>query len=202
MIGIAGPSCSGKSELARRLAQQLSAPVMSLDSYYIDLAHLPLEERARTNFDDPASLDEEVLTRQLRQLAAGEAIARPVYDFARHTRSAEVERVEPARFVVVEGLFTLHWPAVRALLDTKVYIDVQDAVCLERRLERDVRERGRTPESVRAQYATTVRPMAERYIHPTRRYAEVVVSGVAPLEISAAAVLAHIRGAGALPALD
>lgn len=191
LIGIAGPSCSGKSELAKRLQRELGAPVLTLDSYYRELAHLSLEERAGTNFDEPASLDEELLVAQVRSLAEGRAVDRPIYDFAHHTRSGEFERIEPAAHVVVEGLFALHWPELRALYGASVFIDVEDEVCFRRRLERDVRERGRTPESVRAQYERTVRPMAERYILPTRAWANLVVSGVDPLEKSAAAVLAH-----------
>lgn len=192
LIGIAGPSCSGKSELAKILKRELAAAVITLDSYYRELAHLPFEERARTNFDEPAALDEELLIAQVRSLANGCAVDRPVYDFARHTRSGEFERIEPAGFVVAEGLFALHWPELRALYGTSVFIDVDDEICFRRRLERDVRERGRTPESVRAQYENTVRPMAERYIRPARAWADVVVSGTEPLEKSALAVLARL----------
>ena len=195
LIGIAGPSCSGKSELTRRLAGILSAPVLALDSYYRELDHLELEERARSNFDQPAALDERMVFEHLRALARGQAIARPIYDFTTHSRTGEVEYLAPGAFVIVEGLFMLYWKEVRRLLSTKVYIHAGDEVCFERRLERDVRERGRTPESVYRQYAETVRPMAERYVWPARHYADLVVSGVEPLEKSSAAVLAHIARA-------
>jgi uridine kinase len=193
LIAVAGPSCSGKSELSKALRRRLGAPILGLDSYYRELGHLPLEERARMNFDEPAALDEELLIAQVRALAEGKAIDRPVYDFTRHTRSGGHERIEPAEFVIVEGLLALHWPELRALYNLKVYIDAGDEVCFRRRLKRDVRERGRTPESVRAQYAATVRPMAERYILPTRAWADVVVSGVEPLERSTATVLAKAQ---------
>jgi len=177
------------------LRRSLGAPVLGLDSYYRELGHLPLEERARMNFDEPAALDEALLIEQVRALADGRAIDRPVYDFTRHTRSGEFEHIEPARCVIVEGLLSLHWPELRALYGLKVYIDVDDEVCFRRRLERDIRERGRTPESVHAQYQATVRPMAERYILPTRAWADIVVSGVEPLERSTAAVLARANSA-------
>jgi uridine kinase len=192
LIAVAGPSCSGKSELSKRLQQELRAPVLGLDSYYLELAHLPLAERARMNFDKPAALDGDLLIAQVRSLAEGRAIERPVYDFSRHTRSGEFERIEPGGFVIVEGLLALHWPELRALYGTKVFIDADDEVCYRRRLDRDIRERGRTPESVHFQYYSTVRPMAERYILPTRAWADLVVSGVEPLERSTAAVLARV----------
>jgi len=178
--------------LSKALQAKLKAPVLGLDSYYRELAHLPLEERARTNFDEPAALDQDLLIAQVRWLGEGRAIDKPVYDFSRHTRSGEIERVEPAEYVIVEGLFALHWPELRELYGASVFIDVDDAVCYQRRLERDVRERARTPESVYAQYNAMVRPMAERYILPTRAWANVVVSGVEPLERTTAAVLAHV----------
>jgi uridine kinase len=193
LIGIAGPSCAGKSELSRRLSQTLAAPLFLLDSYYQDLAHLPFEQRAASNFDIPDALDHDLLLRHLRLLALGSEIDKPVYDFTRHLRASEVEHLEPARFVIVEGLFALYWEDVRSLFGTRVFITVADEICLQRRIERDVRERARTPESVMDQYRTTVRPMAEQYIHPTRRYAHLVVSGTDPLERTTAAVLVHVE---------
>lgn len=196
VIGIAGPSCSGKTELARRLVKLFSATapaVVSLDAYYRDLSVLCPEERAQCNFDIPGALDRELLAEHLRTLAHGEGIDRPVYLFSTHTRSPRRERVEPGAFVIVEGLFALYWEEVRGLLDTKVFVALEDSVCLSRRLARDTRERGRSPESVFVQYTETVRPMNERYVLPTRRFADVVVSGGGTLEESSAAVMAHIE---------
>jgi uridine kinase len=193
LIGIAGPSCAGKTELARRLAAELKAPVLALDSYYKDLAHLPFEQRARMNFDVPEALDEELVTEHVRRLAEGLEIAAPVYDFARHTRSEQVAWVRAERLAILEGLFTLYWPAVRERLGVKVYVGAPEEVCLARRLERDIRERGRTEESVRAQFRTTVAPMARRYIVPTAAYADLVLSGTDPIERSVAEVLRLIR---------
>jgi uridine kinase len=184
LIGIAGPSCSGKSEVSRRVAEVLGAPILSLDSYYRDLSHLSMEERARVNFDAPDSMDEDLLIRQVRELAHGMAIRKPIYDFTRHTPSDEYEFIEPAEFVIVEGLFALHWKEVRDLLDTRVFISADHEICFERRLYRDVRDRGRSEESVERQYRETVRPMCDKYILPTLRYAHLILNGVAPLERS------------------
>ena len=194
LIGVAGPSGSGKSELARCLAAALAAPVLSLDSYYRDLSHLPLAERARTNFDEPASLDDGLLLEHCAVLAAGGAIAVPGYDFTTHSRTASIERLEPADSVIVEGLFTLYWASLRRLLHAGVYVELEDETCFARRLARDVRERGRTPECIERQYRDTVRPMAELYIWPTRRHADVVVRGDAVLEESVAAVIGYLNG--------
>lgn len=193
LIGIAGPSCSGKSEVSRRVAEVLGAPVLSLDSYYRDLSHLTIEERAAVNFDAPDSMDSALLIRQIRELAAGIAIRKPIYDFSRHTPSDDFEFIEPAEFVVVEGLFALHWKEVRDLLHTRVFISADHEACFERRLYRDVRERGRTEESVHKQYRETVRPMCDQYIMPTLRYAHLVLNGVAPLERSVRFVTSQVR---------
>jgi uridine kinase len=119
----------------------------------------------------------------------------PVYDFTRHRRAPETQRLRPREFVILEGLFALYWKDIRELLGTKVFVAAEDQVCFERRLERDVRERGRSEESVLFQYSTTVRPMASRYVLPSRANADVVASGTDPLARSAALVLAHVEAA-------
>ena len=196
MIGIAGPSSSGKTELARRLAKNLSgAPILSLDSYYRGMEEIPLEARKKVNFDHPDALDWPLLGRHLQELSGGQAIDEPVYSFADYARTAATKHVAPADFVIVEGLFVLHWPELRALLDTKVYVDTEASVCFNRRLKRDVAERGRTPESVCEQYERTVRPSAEWFVIPSRRFADVIVSGEETLEHSAAAVMSALERA-------
>ncbi|MGA2263719.1 MAG: uridine kinase, partial [Acidobacteriota bacterium] len=193
LIGIAGPSCAGKTELATHLAADLSAAVLPLDCYYLDLSSHPLEERARFNFDEPRALDHKLFLQHLQALAAGNVIERPVYDFSIHTRTGKTESVRPGRFLIVEGLFVLHWEDVRALFGTRVFVDLPDGPCLERRIVRDVRERGRAPESVRLQFAETVQPMAALYVRPTRIFADLVIGGDQPIRESVDAVMAHIR---------
>jgi uridine kinase len=197
LIGIAGPSGAGKSELARQLEGRLpgTSSLVSLDSYYLPLTHLSIEERTRVNFDDPAALDWSLIRADVRRLASGRAIEEPVYLFDQHTRAAEARIVEPADFVIIEGLFILHDPLVREALDATIFVEAPGDVCLSRRLARDVVERGRSPESVMAQYAATVRPMAEKYVLPTKRHADLVVSGLNPIEESIAAVKDLLRQA-------
>ena len=193
LIGIAGPSGAGKSYLARYLADVLHARILALDSYYRDLSHLTAAERARNNFDAPEALEHELLIEQVACLKRAESVRLPVYDFATHTRSAKTSALAPGEIVIVEGLFALHWPGLRELLDTRVYVDLKDDTCLKRRKARDVRERGRTAQSVDEQYRATVRPMAERYVRPSAQHADVVVSGSERVERSAARVLAHYQ---------
>jgi uridine kinase len=166
--------------------------VLPLDAYYIDLAHLPLEQRAQSNFDVPTALDHDLFLAHLTALAAGREIARPIYDFATHSRTAATELVAPARFIIVEGLFVLYWEDVRQLFGTKVFVDLDDRTCLDRRILRDVKERGRTPESVLWQFGDTVRPMCDKYIRPTHQFADVVVRGDDALDHSVSAVMAHL----------
>lgn len=192
LIGIAGPSCSGKSEVSRRLARILRAPTLALDHYYRDLKHLSFEERIRTNFDSPESLDSELIVEHVNLLKQGLAVEQPCYDFTNHVRSADTEIIQPADYIIVEGLFALYWPELRSLLDFQIYITTDHETCLARRIFRDVRERGRTEESVREQYESTVRPMAERYLTPTMQYADLVLAGVAPVKQSVYTILLHI----------
>ncbi len=193
LIGIAGPSGSGKSYLAQHLAAEVQANVLELDRYYRDLSHLSPEQRARVNFDAPESLEHELLIEQIARLRNGEAVPLPVYDFTTHTRTAKTESLQPAEVLIVEGLFTLHWPGLRELLGTKVYVDLSDDVCLDRRKARDMRERGRTAESVMEQYQATVAPMAQRYVRPTMVHADVVVGGAERVEDGVARVVEHYR---------
>ncbi len=174
----------------------LPAQVLSLDRYYRDLSQLSPEDRARWNFDVPDALAADEIARDLAALAAGRPALVPSYDFSRHVRRPAPEKLEPGPFLIVEGLFTLYWDPVRRLLDLKVFVDAPDPVCLARRLERDVRERGRTPDSVLEQYQNTVRPMAERYVLPTRTHADLLLDGVAPPDRLLEQVLAALRERG------
>jgi len=193
LIGIAGPSCAGKSYLSTHLARHLKAAMLNLDSYYTDLDHLSLAQRAHFNFDAPEALDSFLLIEHVRQLSRGEAIEKPVYDFKNHSRTGQTERLEARGFIIIEGLFALYWEEIRVLQATKVFVDLGEEICLARRIERDMRERGRKRQSVLEQFQTTVRPMAQRYVHPTRQYADVVLTGDGEIQDEMERVLKHIR---------
>ncbi len=201
IIAIGGPSCAGKTELSRYLAKLLDAQVLPIDAYYVNLDQLTVQERSHFNFDEPSAIDHYLLRQNIEALAAGLTVARPTYDFRTHTRAAATELVVPKNFVILEGLFALFWDDVRPFLRTKVFVDAPDEICLARRTVRDVRERGRTPESVLEQYEKTVRPMAQLHVRPTARWADVVVSGEQPLEQSAAAVLRLLQPKGVAAAV-
>jgi uridine kinase len=199
-IGVAGPSCAGKSYLANHLAEKLDAALFHLDSYYRELNHLSLVQRAHYNFDSPDALDSDLLLQQVRQLYNGETIARPVYDFTTHSRTGEILELAPKPFVIVEGLFALHWETLRKTLGTKVFVDLGEETCLERRIERDIRERGRTREGVLEQYQTTVAPMARQFVYPTRLHADIVVTGDDDIFREVDAVLRHVERGSAMNA--
>jgi uridine kinase len=190
LIGIGGPSCAGKTELARWLAVRLNAPVLNLDHYYVDRSDLPFEERARRNFDEPAALEYPLILEHVRSLAAGLPVRAPRYDFAAHTRARGEALLQPGEYMLLEGLFALYWPEVRTLMRTRLFVNAPDEVCLERRTARDVRERGRSPESVRWQFETTVQPMARLHVLPTRLHADLVLEGTDPIDSLGARVLA------------
>lgn len=194
ILGIAGCSGSGKTTLAREVASQLDATLFPLDFYYRDLAHFPLDSRHKQNFDHPDSLESELFIEHIRQLREGLTIDRPVYDFKTHSRVPDkFDRIEPRRYVVVEGIMALHWPELCESYDFSVYVHAPDEICLRRRIHRDKRERGRTEESVREQYAAAVKPMADLYVVPSRERASITVFGTDALDWSLEQVLRSMR---------
>ena len=174
-VGIAGGTGSGKTTIARLLAESLGPiALLDMDSYYLDRSGVPAGERGAINFDEPDALDVQLLLQHLRLLRAGRPVAKPTYSFESHTRIG-AERVVPAPIVLVEGLLALWWAPLRDSLDVKVYLDAPADLRLSRRLERDVRSRGRSREAVLRQYEATVRPMHARYVEPTRAHADLVL---------------------------
>jgi len=199
LMGIAGASGSGKTTLAMELARELEGVHFPLDNYYRDLSHLPMEERARQNFDHPDLIESELLAADVATLAKGRPIERPRYDFSTYIRIVgETDTMRAGALVLVEGLFALYYSALLPLYQLRVYVDTPDEVCFERRLRRDMEERGRTAESVRRQYEATVRPASEKYVRPSAVHADLTVDGTAALDWKVEQVLAEIRRRGLL----
>lgn len=197
VVGIAGCSGSGKTTLAAELARTLNGIHFPLDHYYRDLSHLPHAERARQNFDDPALIESPLLAAHVAALARGETIQRPMYDFSTHTRVAnQTETVHPGAVLLVEGLFALAYPELLPLYQLRVYVETPDDICFERRLRRDVVERGRTPDSVRRQYDATVRPSSIAFVRPSAVHADLTVCGTDALDWKVEQVIAEIHRRG------
>ncbi len=197
VLAIEGCSGSGKTTLAEELARTLGGIHFPLDHYYRDLSHLLPAERALVNFDDPAMIESSLLAEQVAALARGEAIERPIYDFATHTRIPErTEHVVPGRFVLVEGIFALHYAELLPMYQLRVFVDTADEICFARRLKRDTVERGRTAESVRQQYEATVRPSGIAWVLPSASHADLVVDGTDELDWKVERVLGEIRRRG------
>jgi uridine kinase len=200
MVAVAGASGSGKTTLAVELARALGGMHFSLDSYYRDLRHLPLAERALKNFDDPGMIEMQLLASHVAQLAQGRSIERPVYDFVAYTRvEGRTETIQPGASVVVEGLFTLYFPELRPFYQLSVFVDTPDDVCFTRRLRRDMEERGRAEESVRRQYDATVRPCGLAFVRPLIEFADLVVDGTDPLDFKIEQVMNTLKNRGLLP---
>jgi uridine kinase len=178
MIGIAGGSGSGKTTIARKIQEQcadISTTLFQLDHYYRDLAHLEPSERDKVNFDHPESLEMDLLASHIEMLANGQSIDRPSYEFASHTRSSKVARLDPVDVIIVDGIFALYSPEIRKRLNLSIFVDVSDDVRFIRRLRRDVDERGRSNDGVIKQYLTTVKPMHDQFVAPTKYQADLVV---------------------------
>jgi uridine kinase len=178
IIGVAGGSGSGKSTVARNVAQALdteSVAFIDMDAYYLNFAHLPLPERRKINWDHPETFDWELLVGQLERLSAGESIEKPVYDFVSHTRSDRTVVVPPAHVVVIDGILLFSDSRVRDLCDVKVFVDADPDIRLIRRIRRDISKRGRPLDEILDQYVTTVQPMHLQFVEPTKRYADVIV---------------------------
>lgn len=177
VIGIAGGTGSGKTTLTRTLVQRFpqDVSVLNHDNYYKSHSDLPLEERSKLNYDHPASFDTALLVRHLRRLRQGRGVDCPTYDYTVHDRAPTTLRVEPARVVIVEGILIFENQALREQMDIKIFVDTDADVRILRRLVRDVKERGRSLDSVVGQYLSTVKPMHEAFVEPSKKYADLIV---------------------------
>lgn len=177
-IGVAGGTGSGKTTVSRRIWEAVGRERIAYlqhDNYYKDQSHLTPEERARTNYDHPDSLETSLMVRHLRELRAGRPVDIPVYDFSVHNRSQETLRVNPAKVILVEGILIFVEPALRELMDMRIFVDTDADIRFIRRLRRDMVERGRSLDSIIQQYLGTVRPMHMEFVEPSKRYADIIV---------------------------
>ena len=196
MIGVAGGTCSGKTTVSERLSElagEEHLALIKLDSYYVERTHQPFAERVVANYDHPDAFDWQLLNDHLAALAAGATVPVPIYDYPNHNRSGDVRMVPAARIVVVEGILVLYETQLRDRFDLKVYIDTDADLRLIRRLRRDVAERGRTPDSIIAQYLATVRPSHEQFIEPSKRHADVIFPQGGLNEPALDVLLARVR---------
>ena len=178
IIGICGGTGSGKTTIARAIVETVGAQNVVLveqDSYYRNLADMPLDERHQANFDHPDSLDSDMLVNLLLRLKQGLSIEMPLYDFVTHTRSDRIDIIEPRPVVIVEGILIFAEPRVLDLLDVRVFVDTPDDIRLMRRLRRDINERGRTFERTLEQYERTIRPMHFEFVEPSKRNADIII---------------------------
>lgn len=178
IIGITGGTGSGKSTVSKeifKLIPEKKIAVIEQDSYYKDQSHLTFEERVKTNYDHPFAFDNELLIKHLKDLLNNKPIEKPIYDFEQHTRKKETVTVEPKDIIILEGILILFEEEIRDLLDIKIFVDTDADVRFIRRLQRDVLERGRTMDSVIKQYLTTVKPMHEGFVEPSKKYADVII---------------------------
>jgi uridine kinase len=178
VIGVAGGSGSGKTSVTKAIYESFkghSITMIQQDYYYKDQSELPFEERLKTNYDHPLAFDNDLLIEHIKTLLRYEPIEKPVYDYSLHTRSKEIIDVEPKDVIILEGILVLEDERLRNLMDIKLFVDTDADIRIIRRLSRDIKERGRTLDSVIDQYTNVVRPMHNQFIEPTKRYADVII---------------------------
>ena len=177
IVGIAGGSASGKTTIVNNIKElfQNDIELISHDNYYLSNDDKTMEERVKLNYDHPSSFDTYKMIEDVKKLKEGEIIYRPVYDYTQHTRAKEVVEVHPKKVIILEGILILEDTRLRDLMDIKVFVDTDADERLMRRILRDTQERGRTVESVLNQYVTTVKPMHEQFVEPSKKYADIII---------------------------
>ena len=178
IVGVSGGTGSGKTTVVQKITETLGADdvlVIFHDSYYRDRSHLSPEERGQINYDHPDALETDLLIAHVKELIAGNPVEVPLYDYATHTRCQDKIRIFPSRIIIIEGILIFVDPNLRSLMDLRVFVDTDDDVRFIRRMERDIRERARSRESVVQQYLSTVRPMHLEFVEPSKRYADIII---------------------------
>ena len=195
VIGIAGGTASGKTTLMKNLINEFGGQVtvLSHDNYYKRHDDMPFEERCKLNYDEPAAFETSLMVYHLDQLRHGYSVECPVYDFTVHNRSDETIRLVPCRVIIVEGILIFENEDLRNLMDIKIFVDTDADIRLCRRIKRDVNKRGRSLESVLEQYKNTVKPMHDRYVEPSKKYADLVVPEGGKNQVALSMIIGHIR---------
>ncbi|HEX8619413.1 MAG TPA: uridine kinase [Thermoanaerobaculia bacterium] len=196
IIGIAGGTGSGKTTVARAIYDRVGRDRIewiSHDSYYRNFEGLSPEERHHINFDHPDSLETELLARHLDVLSKGASVEVPIYDFTTHSRKPETQRVEPRRVIIVEGILVLGEPELRRRIQIKLFVDTPPDIRFMRRLVRDIKTRGRSMESVIEQYLTTVRPMHDEFVEPSKRYADLIIPEGGENHVAIDAIISRVE---------
>lgn len=200
IIGIAGGTGSGKTTLTEKLKAEFGEDVSVLyhDNYYKSHSEMPYEERTKLNYDHPDAFDTDLMIRDIQALRRGETVRCPVYDYTIHDRSGETVEVRPTKVIIVEGILIFENQALRDLMDIKIFVDTDADVRILRRIMRDVKKRGRSLDSVVKQYLTTVKPMHEQFVEPSKRYADIVVleggHNLVALDMIIGRIRAHVAG--------
>lgn len=196
-LAVAGGSGAGKTTLSRALYRALgegNVTYLVHDDYYKDLSHLPLKDRAKTNFDHPDSLDTELLVQHIKALKEGKSVDVPTYDFATHSRTTTTMRKEPKKIIILEGILLFTHPELVTEMSMKVYVDADSDVRLSRRISRDIAERGRTEKEVIDQYHSTVQPMHDEHVEPSKRQADLIVhSSRHSMDVAVRVLTNHFR---------
>jgi len=195
VIGIAGGTGSGKTTLTEKLKEEFGPDISVLyhDNYYKSHSEMPYEERSKLNYDHPDAFDTDLLVRDLKALRQGQTVQCPTYDYTIHDRAVETLEVQPARVIIVEGILIFENAALRELMDIKIFVDTDADVRILRRLIRDVKERGRTLDSVVNQYLTTVKPMHEAFVEPSKKYADIIVPSGGRNAVAQEMIMERIR---------
>lgn len=185
VIAIAGGTGSGKSFLAKRLKNiypQDQALILSQDSYYKDLSNLSYKNRSNQNFDHPDSIDSLLIEDHLKKLLSGETIYRPKYDFVTHLRKKNIQIVKPCPIIIIEGILMLHYTRLHDFYSLKIFIETPEAIRIKRRIKRDTHSRGRTPESIKKQYYSLVKPMHDKFVQPSKSFSDIILKGTDLIE--------------------
>lgn len=197
IIGVAGGSGSGKTTVANNLVKAFKAEdavLVEQDAYYRELLNMSIEEKANVNFDHPDSIEFELLRKHLEMLKEGKSIDRPIYDFTTHSRKEGAVRINSSKIIIIEGILIFAVPEIRELLDVKIFVDTDADEMVLRRIERDMNERGRSFESVKNQYLTTVKPMFLEFCEPSKRYADVIIPRGGENKVAIDVIVSNLKG--------